>query len=469
MPRRNDSVALTASLALMAVTTLALVAAGAQLYRSRRARLREDLRTSVAANADRAAIALALPIWSFDRGQIDRVVESTLREPEIYAVAVHAPGKVHAAVRDAQWRPVAYDGARPPPAPADEGLLREERTVKFGDEPIGRVAVYATPRFVRQELRDVLVSSAVLVAALEAALVAILSLVLWRVVLEPLRAVQRYAEAVSSGGRPEVAPPGTRFRGELEALRAAIRRMVTLLDTRYAELNRSQEAIHALAARLQAVREEEKARIARDLHDDLGQLLTGIKMHLRWVEAKLGAVAEPPAAGALVDRVVEATALVDQTVSSVQRIAADLRPSALDRLGLGAALGHECRHFQERTGIACDCVLDDAVPELSGEAATALYRVAQEALTNVARHAGASRVQVALRADGRAVRLRVEDDGRGIEDGAGPEALGLLGMRERAAIFGGDVTFARGPERGTVVDLCVPLERVVRGASGGRR
>ncbi len=225
-------------------------------------------------------------------------------------------------------------------------------------------------------------------------------------------------------------------------------------------LRESREQLRALAARLQSVREEEKARMARDLHDELGQLLTGLKMDLRWLERRLSDLPASDATSPLVDRVVAASELADQTVASVQRIAAELRPGALDRLGLGPALRQEVRRFQERTGIACEGRIDEAAPEPPPEVATALYRICQESLTNVSRHAGARRVVVALSAEPPGLVLTVADDGRGLEAGPpalGPEALGLLGMTERATLLGGDVEFALRPGGGTVVTARVPL------------
>jgi PAS domain S-box-containing protein len=233
------------------------------------------------------------------------------------------------------------------------------------------------------------------------------------------------------------------------------------------EHRQAERAIRALATRLQAVREEEKTRIARDLHDELGQLLTGLKMDLRWIERHLGDLEPSPPINALVDQVVAASGLVDRTVLTVQRIATDLRPSALDRLGLDAALRQEARRFQERTGIACRLSLPEDLPPLRGEAATALYRISQEALTNVARHAGASSVVVSVEIDARALTLRVEDDGRGIgEEALDDHAIGLLGMRERASMIGGEIQFSRGAVRGTVVALTVPLSRIVLARAG---
>jgi two-component system sensor histidine kinase UhpB len=163
---------------------------------------------------------------------------------------------------------------------------------------------------------------------------------------------------------------------------------------------------------------------------------------------------------------VAASELADQTVASVQRIAAELRPGALDRLGLVPALRQEVRRFQERTGIACQARVDEATPEAAPEVATALYRICQEALTNVSRHAGAGQVEVALESRQGDLVLRVSDDGRGLDEvDLGPEALGLLGMTERATLLGGAVSFSRRPEGGTVVTARLP----VAGAGGVER
>jgi PAS domain S-box-containing protein len=220
---------------------------------------------------------------------------------------------------------------------------------------------------------------------------------------------------------------------------------------------REQERLRALTARVQEVREEEKGRIARDLHDELGQLLTALQLELRGAEASAEELG--PAAGPLVDRLVAASTLGDATLREVQRIARDLRSEALEAVGLHAALRQELRAFGRRTGIEVSEALDP-LEDLDRRVATALFRIGQEALTNVARHAGARRAEVRLSASGDRAILEIADDGLGIT-GAPPsrDALGLLGMRERAAEFGGDVTVAPRPTGGTVVTATLPRAR----------
>ncbi len=237
-----------------------------------------------------------------------------------------------------------------------------------------------------------------------------------------------------------------------EVLRSKIDVFVELY-AKNERLRASEEMLRALAAREQSVREEERARIAREIHDQLGQALTGLKMDLTWLNARL------PAQKGVAEKVKSMFGLIDDTIQSVRKIATLLRPEVLDQLGLAAAVGWQAREFQARTGIRCKVsVPSDAVaagPELS----TAAFRIFQELLTNVARHARATRVDVALRADGGRLVLEVQDNGKGISEAevSGSRSLGLLGMRERATAFGGSVEFAGG--KGTRVSVVLPLQR----------
>jgi PAS domain S-box-containing protein len=224
-----------------------------------------------------------------------------------------------------------------------------------------------------------------------------------------------------------------------------------------AALERSEEQLRALSARLERLREEDRTRIAREIHDELGQTLTGLMMDLRWLESHVEEWAAPRRAEAL-ERIVEARRVIDETVKAVQSIAADLRPGVLDKLGLAAALEYEARRFQERMGVPCLIRRDETLPPLSPEVTTALFRIFQECLTNVARHAGARHVWVDLRAADGEIRLSVEDDGRGLNEGAVERStsLGLLGIRERVTMLGGSVRFALRDGGGTAVSVRVP-------------
>jgi len=223
-------------------------------------------------------------------------------------------------------------------------------------------------------------------------------------------------------------------------------------------LKSSHAQLRALSARLQLVREEEATRIAREIHDELGQKLTSLKLDLVWMEQHLGELQNLPAANAILDRVVEATELVDGIVGTVQEIAAELRPSVLDKLGLGTALQYEARRFQDRAGIPCEVRIPGTELALSAEVSTAFFRIFQEALTNVARHAHATKVEAELKAETGFAVLSLRDNGKGISDAdiANPQSLGLLGMKERVAQIGGEIVFQIHPGQGTVVTVRVP-------------
>jgi len=224
------------------------------------------------------------------------------------------------------------------------------------------------------------------------------------------------------------------------------------------ELKDSQEQLRALAAHLQAVREEERTRISREIHDELGQILTSLKMDLRWIERKRTATASADVANEITLKIVEAQKLIDDTIQTVQRIAADLRPSVLDNLGLPAAIRYEVKRFEERTGIHSTLELQEEMPAADRNTATNLFRIFQEILTNVARHAGASAIAVQLREEHGGLALEVRDDGRGISADASsrPASLGLLGMTERVKSLDGTLCIEGAPGRGTKVTVRVP-------------
>ena len=224
-------------------------------------------------------------------------------------------------------------------------------------------------------------------------------------------------------------------------------------------LRESQRELRQLSARVLEAREEEKARIARELHDELGQLLTALKMDLGWLRERL------PADPELARRTAEMGALLDQTVGATRRISADLRPLMLDDLGLADAAAWLVDDFARRSGVACRVDIAEELQEVSKAVATAVYRAIQESLTNIARHAGAKSAWVVVAVEDGAIHVEVEDDGRGIapEDLAKARSLGLKGMRERIAFLGGSLEVARAPRGGTRLRLRVPLRGLVQG------
>lgn len=221
------------------------------------------------------------------------------------------------------------------------------------------------------------------------------------------------------------------------------------------QLRESHEQLRALSVYLQHVREEERTRIAREVHDELGQALTSCKLDLSLLANKL-----PANLTLLKDRAKALSTHIDATIQMVRRIATELRPGILDHLGLIAALEWQSNEFQTRTGIKCDVRTDLHEPVLTPDLATAFFRIFQETLTNVIRHAGATHVIVHLKEAAGRIILEVKDNGRGIspQDISNPRSMGLLGMKERAALLGG--VFKIGPApggKGTVATVSIPL------------
>ena len=219
-------------------------------------------------------------------------------------------------------------------------------------------------------------------------------------------------------------------------------------------LRASEENLRALAAHLQSVREEERIHIAREIHDELGQALTGLKFDI-YAAAKNQAGIGPETIGSAVDGLGQQ---IDRIINSVRRIASGLRPEVLDEIGLSAAVEWQSREFQRRTGIRCLVEIAPGLTDPDMERSTALFRIFQELLTNVARHANATRVSVHLAEDEESLRLKVEDNGRGIQDQEfeSPRSLGFLGLRERALAFGGSIEVKGQEGKGTCVFVAIP-------------
>jgi len=223
----------------------------------------------------------------------------------------------------------------------------------------------------------------------------------------------------------------------------------------------SRNQLAALAVRLESVREEERTRIALEVHDVLGQALTGLKLDVAWVRKRISESIEPAQRAAVLTRLVSALKLLDSTIQSVRDIATTLRPGVLDELGLEAAVEWQAREFQHRTGISCETTIWPHKLVLGPEQSTALFRILQEVLTNVARHAQATKVHIRLDQSGEHVSLQVEDNGRGITgvEQSGPKAFGLLGMRLRAQQQGGAFDIQGTSGTGTTVTVQIPLYR----------
>jgi PAS domain S-box-containing protein len=225
------------------------------------------------------------------------------------------------------------------------------------------------------------------------------------------------------------------------------------VNERTRELASSQEQLRNLYSHLQAIREEERASIAREIHDDLGQALTALKMDLSWIAGKLrGDKGLEESLRADVDQ-------VDKTIQAVKRVCTELRPGILDHLGLTAAIEWQACEFQKRTGIKCEVVFDPEDIEVDPGLRTPLFRIFQEALTNILKHAKATELKASFKRTKNSVILEIADNGIGIreEDLSKPNSFGLPGMQERVYPWGGKVSVRGVKSKGTTVEVVIPV------------
>lgn len=240
---------------------------------------------------------------------------------------------------------------------------------------------------------------------------------------------------------------------ELETANEQLRREIAEHKRSEEELKQSRERLRDLASHLQTIREKEGSRIAREIHDELGQALTALKMDIHWVGQRLSKDQQ-----LLLEKAKSMSKLIDTTIHSVQRISSELRPGLLDDLGLSAAIEWQAKEFQNRTNIQCKII---SIPEeiiLDRATSTAIFRIFQETLTNIARHANATIVEVMLKQKSGTIELAVHDNGKGITEKeiSDSRSFGLIGMQERAHSLGGYLTIRGARNKGTNVEVFIP-------------
>lgn len=267
------------------------------------------------------------------------------------------------------------------------------------------------------------------------------------ILTRPLRHVADGAARIAAGQFGQRVP--TERDDEIGQLAASFNEMAANVAERDASLRQSREQLRQLSKRLLTVQEQERIRIAREVHDELGQALTAMKIDLQQIARRHAMMEEP---------LVPVAHTIDQIVDLVRRIAGDLRPAILDDLGVSAALEQQLRRLRESSGIRTSLTVSEE-PELDTLTGATLYRITREALANVVRHAGASQVDVSLDIRGGAAVLEIKDNGRGItrEEISGPGSLGLLGIRERAELLGGTMAIEGRPGEGTALTVTLPI------------
>ncbi len=281
-------------------------------------------------------------------------------------------------------------------------------------------------------------------------------------ILRRLNALVKAAQRLATGDLS--ARTGQPYgRGELSQLAVAFDEMAEALERHEVqhhqaekEIRDSREQLRNLSLYLQTAREEERSRIAREIHDELGQALTALKIDLGWLSKRL-----PEDQHSLRDKTNAMSRLIDVIVQTVQRLSSELRPGVLDDLGLAAAIEWQAGEFQSRTGVQCHITINPEDLVLSKEKSTAIFRIFQEAVTNVIRHAHATMVEVKLEQQNSMVVLEVRDNGRGIteKEVSAPKSFGLIGIRERVRFWGGEVNIQGMKNKGTTVMVRIPMDR----------
>jgi signal transduction histidine kinase len=303
------------------------------------------------------------------------------------------------------------------------------------------------------------------------------------IVLRPISAIARTAKEISKGnlsartqlkyGHGELSLLARDFddmcgdlqkrSDELEVLNTNLEQKVQIrtdqLQTAVNKLRLSREQLRHLSHQQRAVLEEEQTRIAREVHDQIGQALTGLKMDLSTLQRRVLAESGAPKP-AVTSKIKEMANLIDDTIQTTRAIARRLRPTILDDLGLGAAIEWQAGDFQQRTGVVCTFINHNVTEGLDREVATAAYRIVQEALTNVTRHAQATEVLIELEIAEQTLKVQVRDNGKGVaaEQLENLKSLGVLGMRERARELGGTIDIQNANGKGVLVFACLPTQ-----------
>lgn len=222
------------------------------------------------------------------------------------------------------------------------------------------------------------------------------------------------------------------------------------------KLRESRNQLRSLAERLQMIREEERATVAREIHDDLGQSLTALKMDITWMKQNPGMVEEKRSTkfDVMLD-------LINSIIQTVKRIATELRPGILDDLGLVPAIEWQAEEFRKRSGIQCNLQISVGEVIIEEDISIAVFRIFQESLTNIARHSGATKIEVAIKKKDDLLQMEITDNGVGIseEQISSSRSLGLIGMNERVSVLKGKLTISRAAEGGTTVGVYIPLKR----------
>ncbi|MFP5245446.1 MAG: HAMP domain-containing protein, partial [Thermoanaerobaculia bacterium] len=373
--------------------------------------------------AQLTAFTIHPAIYFQDRAALEEALSGTRRDKDVAYVLVTDPvGKTLASIGGRRESRELYEVTTP---------------IRDGNRELARLRIGISLARLHREIARTRLTIALLGAFILAA--ALLAVVLiGNLLTRPLREVAAGAQRLAAGELTHRVP--ARRADEIGQLAATFNDMAAKIAERDASLRQ-------LSKRLLSIQEQERVRIAREVHDELGQALTAMKIDLQQLGGRHRTLQEP--LGAIAHK-------IDGIVDLVRRIAADLRPSILDDLGITAALEQQLRRLRESTGITTTLTVSEE-PEIDMLTGVTLYRIAQEAIANVIRHAEATAVEVSLEMNGGKAVLTIRDNGRGMPESISPKSLGLLGIRERAELLGGSVVMNSRTGEGTMITVSLPL------------
>jgi signal transduction histidine kinase len=420
-----------ARLTLTMGTLILLIAAALFLYLPRK--LEEEAIALISHKAETLAQLTAFTIhpsiYFQDRAALEEALSGTRGDKDVaYVIVTDPAGKTLASTH-----PERATGGRG----VSRNLYEVVMPIRDGNRELARLQIGISLARLRREIAQARLASALLgTSILAAALIAVL--LIGNLLTRPLREVAAGAQRIAAGELTHRVPAGR--TDEIGQLAATFNDMAAKIAERDTSLRQ-------LSKRLLSIQEQERVRIAREVHDELGQALTAMKIELQQLGKRRRELQEP--LGAIAHR-------IDGIVDLVRRIAADLRPSILDDLGVTAALEQQLRRLRESTGITTTLTVSEE-PDIDMLTGVTLYRITQEALANVVRHAEATAVEVSLAMNGGKAVLTIRDNGRGMPQPANPQSLGLLGIRERAELLGGSVVIDSRPGDGTMIMVTLPL------------
>lgn len=376
--------------------------------------------------AELTAFTIHPAIYFGDRAALEEALSGARRDRDVaYIIVTGSDGQ-----RLSEFHPERAGSAR---------VHEVVKPIREGDRELARLRVGVSLERLHSEVRQMRIAiGALSLLILGAGLLAVA--IISNVLTRPLRHVAAGAQQIAAGDLTHRVPVGRRDE---------IGRLATSFNDMAERVAERDAALRQLSKRMLSIQEQERVRIAREVHDELGQALTAMKIDIQHLAKREPGLAEP--LGSI-------SRAVDNTVDLVRRIATDLRPAILDDLGVTAALEQQLRRLRESTGMQTTLTVTEE-PELDMLTGVTLYRIAQEGLANVIRHAEATEVEVSLAVEGDTAVLEIRDNGKGMsrEQIASSRSLGLLGMRERAELLGGSVAIESRPGEGTCVRATLPL------------